>query len=65
MHGISAEDKELALAVLEHDQLAKAKEAQYARRKLKGAESAVLWSLRLYLIFMLAVVLYQIVTGAR
>ncbi|MBV9072810.1 MAG: hypothetical protein JOZ10_04185 [Acidobacteria bacterium] len=65
MHGISAEDKELALAVLEHDQLAKAKDTQYARRKLKGGESVVLWSLRLYLIFMLAVVLYQIVSGAR
>lgn len=65
MSGISSEDHDLALAVLEHDQLATAKSLRYPRRRLKGGELIVLWALRIYLLFMVAVVLYQLVGGAR
>ena len=52
------------LASLEPDQLATAKH-HFPRRSLKGPEMLLLWSLRLYLLFMLAVVLYQIWLGGR
>ena len=65
MRGISSEDHDLALAVLEHDQLAKAKSHRYPRRRLKGGELIVLWALRIYLLFMVAVVFYQIVSGGH
>jgi hypothetical protein len=55
---------EQILASLEPDQLAQSKH-HFPRRSLKGAETVILWSLRLYLIFMLVVVLYQIWAGAR
>jgi len=57
---ISTEDKKLVLASLEHDQLVKAKKHVIARRHLKGSELLVLWGLRLYLLFMMAVVGYQV-----
>ena len=63
MSKISSEDHDLALAVLEHDQLATAKSQRYPRRSLKGGELLVLWALRIYVVFMLAVVLYQVVRG--
>jgi hypothetical protein len=65
MSGISSEDHDLALAVLEHDQLARAKSHRYPRRRLKGGELIVLWALRIYLLFMVAVVLYQLIGGAH
>jgi hypothetical protein len=55
---------EQVLASLEPDQLATAK-LHFPRRVLKGLEILLLWSLRLYLLFMLAVVLYQIWTAGR
>lgn len=61
----SPQDEDLALKVLERDQLAQAKAQRYPRRKLKGIEKWVVWGLRVYLIFMLAVVLYQVLTGAE
>ncbi len=61
----SRQDEDLALKVLEHDQLAQAKMHRYPRRRLKGVEKWVVWGLRVYLIFMLAVVVYQVVTGAK
>jgi hypothetical protein len=63
MSKISSEDHDLALAVLERDQLATAKSHRYPRRNLKGGELLVLWALRVYVVFMLAVVLYQVVGG--
>ena len=65
MDRISSEDHDLALAVLEHDQLATAKAQRYPRRSLKGAEVLVLWSLRIYVLFMLAVVIYQVLSGTQ
>jgi hypothetical protein len=64
MEHFSSEDQNLALVVLEHDQLAGAKSRQYPRRKLGPWESFVVWSLRIYVLFMLAVVIYQILNAS-
>ena len=53
------------LSSLEHDQLVRAKKHPIPRRHLKGTELAVLWGLRVYLLFMMAVVFYQVWTAAR
>lgn len=53
------------LSTLEPDQLAVAKNVSVPRRKLRGAELAVLWTLRIYLLFMMAVVFWQAWTAAR
>jgi hypothetical protein len=62
---ISSSDQSLVLSLLEHDQLAKAKKHFIPRRRLKGPELVVLWALRLYLLFMMAVVGYQVWVAAR
>ena len=63
-HGlIDFSEHDLVLSSLERDQLAEAKKQHFPRRKLKGSELVVLWSLRIYLLFMIAVVLYQVWTG--
>jgi len=65
------EDKSINLAdqtllsSLEHDQLANAKKHPIPRRHLKGPELLILWSLRLYLLFMMTVVAYQVWTAAH
>jgi hypothetical protein len=56
---ISNADQQLALSSLEHDQLVQAKKHFIPRRRLKGPELLVLWALRIYLLFMMAVVGYQ------
>jgi len=58
-------DQVLVLSSLEHDQLANAKKHPIPRRHLKGPELLVLWALRIYLLFMMAVVGYQVWTAAR
>jgi len=58
-------DQQLVLATLERDQLSEAKKQHLPRRRLHGFQVFLLWSLRLYLLFMMAVVLYQICTGAH
>lgn len=58
-------DQDLVLATLEPDQLAQAKKHRVPRRRLRGREMAVLWALRIYLLFMIAVVIYQAITGAH
>ncbi len=55
----------MVLSSLEHDQLARAKKHFIPRRHLKGPELVVLWALRLYLLFMMAVVGYQVWIAAR
>jgi len=62
---ISRLDESLVLSSLEHDQLVKAKKHLIPRRHLKGPELLILWSLRLYLLFMMAVVAYQVWLAAR
>jgi hypothetical protein len=64
----AAKDVELAslIAALEPDQLISAKEKYHVpRRKLKRSEIVVFWAMRLYLVFMFAVVLYQVWASAR
>jgi hypothetical protein len=56
-------DDSWVLSSLEHDQLVRAKKHLIPRRHLKGGELAVLWGLRIYLLFMIAVVIYQIWTA--
>jgi len=62
---ISDAEQSLVLASLEHDQLVKAKKHAIPRRRLRGFELFALWALRLYLLFMMAVVGYQIIVAAR
>jgi hypothetical protein len=62
---ISRADQQLALSSLEHDQLVRAKKHFIPRRHLKGPELLVLWALRIYLLFMMAVVVYQVWIAAR
>ncbi len=62
---VSPSDQTLVLSSLEHDQLVGAKKHHIPRRHLKGLELLILWSLRLYLLFMMAVVIYQVWTAAR
>jgi hypothetical protein len=61
----SAADESWVLSSLEHDQLVRAKKHHIPRRHLKGPELVVLWSLRLYLLFMMVVVGYQVWIAAR
>jgi hypothetical protein len=58
-------DRSLVLSSLERDQLVEAKKQPVPRRQLKNLELATLWALRLYLLFMMAVVIYQVWTAAR
>ena len=61
---LSASDQTWVLSSLEHDQLANAKKHPIPRRHLKGSELLVFWALRLYLLFMMAVVAYQVWVAA-
>jgi len=61
----ASSDQELVLSSLELDQLAAAKKRPIPRRPLRGFEKFLLWSLRIYVLLMIAVVLYQVLAGAR
>jgi hypothetical protein len=51
---------------LEPDQLIAAKEKfHFPRRKLSTIEMLVFWALRIYLVFMCGVVIYQVFTSAK
>jgi hypothetical protein len=65
LHPFSSEDKALVASALEPDQLTGEKKKQLPRRRLTGIEVLILWGLRVYLIFMVAVVVYQIWSGTH
>ena len=62
---ITSSDQEMVLSSLDRDQLAGLTKQHIPRRHLRGIEKVVLWSLRIYLLFMAVVVIYQIWTGAH
>ena len=49
--------------VLEPDQLSEAHKKPVPRRQLRGPLLLVLWLMRIYLLFMIAVVVYQVWSG--
>lgn len=60
------EDLATVITSLEPDQLSVAKAKHHCpRRRLTRPEIIVFWALRIYLVFMFGVVLYQIWQGAR
>ncbi|MGB6429717.1 MAG: hypothetical protein WBF06_03975 [Candidatus Acidiferrales bacterium] len=62
---ITSSDQALVLSSLERDQLAGLRKRVIPRRHLKGFEKFIIWSLRIYLLFMMAVVIYQVWIGTR
>lgn len=56
---VSAADAGFVLSTLEPDQLAEAKRVGVPRRDLRGGELTLLWALRIYVVFMLAIVFWQ------
>ena len=55
---------ETVLKVLEADQLVAAKErAHFGRKKLSGGVQALLWGLRLYVVFMMVLVAVQVINA--
>ncbi|HTV83310.1 MAG TPA: hypothetical protein VME18_11720 [Acidobacteriaceae bacterium] len=56
---VSDADAGFVLSTLEPDQLAEAKRVGVPRRTLRGGELALLWALRVYVVFMMAVVFWQ------
>ncbi len=65
-HGsVVSRDQELVLSSLELDQLTAVRKQPIPRRHLRGFEKFLLWSLRIYVLFMITVVIYQVLAGAR
>lgn len=62
----SREEVASVITALEPDQIISAKEHHHCpRRKLTQTEMVLFWALRIYLVFMVGVVVYQIWTGVR
>lgn len=62
---VSSQDSAWVMQSLEAGQLASALAAHYPRRKLKRSQTILFWGLRIYLLFMMGVVCYQIWTAVR
>jgi hypothetical protein len=62
---VSDADAGFVLSTLEPDQLAEAKRIGVPRRRLRGGELALLWALRVYVVFMMVVVFWQAWTATR
>ncbi|MGA2906273.1 MAG: hypothetical protein ABSE36_01095 [Terracidiphilus sp.] len=62
---ITEEEVGWVLQNLDRDQLVQEKSAPVPRRQLRGGELLLVWALRIYLIFMMAVVLWQAWTAVR
>ncbi len=57
---VSPAAKDMVMSALEREQLTGMKKQILPKRKLTGVEVSVLWSLRIYLVFMVIVVMYKI-----
>lgn len=64
-HAFSSADKALVVSALEPDQLTGERRRQLPRRHMERGELVILWALRIYLLFMMAVVFYQIWSGTH
>ncbi len=63
---LSREEFTTVMTALEPDQLISTKERYHCpRRQLTRTEMALFWALRIYLVFMVGVVVYQIWTSVR
>jgi len=63
--GAGPAEQDLVLSTLEPGQLAEAKKQRIPRRRLNRTELVLLWFLRIYLIFMMVVVIYQAWSAGR
>ena len=62
---ITEEEVDWVLTNLDRDQLVQEKSAPVPRRQLRGGELALVWALRIYLIFMMVVVFWQAWAAVR
>ena len=63
---VTREELSSVMTALEPDQIISTKEHHHCpRRRLTRKEMLLFWALRIYLVFMVGVVVYQIWTGVR
>jgi len=62
---VSVENSAWVMQSLEAGQLSSARARHYPRRPLKLSEAILFWGLRIYLLFMMGVVIYQIWTTSH